>query len=268
MTQTAIKKAVGYARVSSASQIDNTSIAFQMDKINLYCKLHNIQLENIFIDEGLSGSNTENRDSYNKMVDYIFNPDNEINAIVVLKADRVHRKLKNLLIMIEELEYRDIAFISITEQFDTSTSHGMLILQMMGSFSEFERKLINERTYSGRLKKASYDKYPGGRVPYGYFLFNGDSLHIQPEESKIVKKIFLLRKDGYSLKRIADLLNKENVHPKYSAEWTKQSVDYILKNEVYTGIYKYNGCKEKNSVSFKVPKIISKVLFNKINKKE
>lgn len=265
MTQVAIKKAVGYARISSVSQIDNTSIDFQVEKINLYCKLHGIKLENIFIDEGYSGSNTESRNSYNKMMDYAFDKDNEINAIIVLKSDRIHRKLKNLLIMIEELEDRNLAFISITEQFDTSTSHGMLILQMMGSFSEFERKIINERTYSGRIKKASYEKYPGGRVPYGYFLLNSDSLHIHPEESEIVKNIFSYRKEGYSLKRIADYLNKEKIKPKYSEKWTKQAVDYVLKNEIYTGVYKYNGNKEKNSVAFKIPKIISKTLYNKVN---
>ena len=267
MAEKTIKKAVGYARVSSISQIDNTSIDLQIEKIHLYCKLHNIKLENIFIDEGASGSKTDNRESYNKMIEYVTNIDNEIDSIIVLKADRIHRKLKNLLAMIEELEYIDIAFISITEQFDTSSSHGMLILQMMGSFSEFERKVINERTHSGRMKKGNDKKYPGGRVPYGYFLLNSDILELHPDESKIVKQMFLTRKDGDSFKKIADNLNRQGIMPKYSDKWTKQSVQYVLKNEIYTGIYKYKCKKENKIVSFNVPKIVSKILFNKVNKK-
>jgi site-specific DNA recombinase len=264
MVKINVKRAVGYVRVSSDMQIDNTSIEMQIEKIKDYCKLYNIELANVFVDEGLSGSNTD-RKGYNEMIEYISNQENSINALIVYKADRLHRKLKNLLEMIEQLEALQIAFVSITENFDTSTSQGMLFLQMIGSFSEFERKIINERTKGGRVSKASNEKFAGGRVPYGYKLIDSDSLEVEPEEAKFVKQIFEMRKEGMSLSRIAKEINAAGSTTKNGNEWNKQAIDYILKNETYTGNYTYDGEQEKNSISFKIPKIISKQLFNKIN---
>lgn len=264
MVKGSIKKAVGYCRVSSDSQIDNTSIENQNEKIKDYCKLYNVELVKIFIDEGESGSSTDKRNGYNDMIEFM--KDNDINGIIVYKADRIHRRLKNLLIMIEDiLEPINVAFISITENFDTSTSQGMLFLQMIGSFSEFERKVINERTKSGRVKKAKSEKYSGGKVPYGYKLIASDTLELDQEEAAIVKDIFLMRKEGRSLNRIAQELNKKKIVTRKGKNWTKQTIDYILKNEVYTGKYSYDGDKEQNNISFKIPKIISKQLWNKVN---
>jgi DNA invertase Pin-like site-specific DNA recombinase len=173
MVQETIKKVVGYARISSDSQIGNTSIAEQVRKIEAYCISQGWELTKTFIDEGESGS-TKERGGYRDMMQYIEQTENEISGIVVLKADRIHRRLKNLLELIEdELEPKGIAFISVSENFDTSTPQGMLFLQMIGSFAEFERKIINERTKSGRIATARENKYAGGGVPYGYQVVNG-----------------------------------------------------------------------------------------------
>ena len=66
-----MKNVVAYVRVSSASQIENTSIETQIEKIELHCKLHDIEINKIFKDEGISAKDTENRSSYNKMLEYI-----------------------------------------------------------------------------------------------------------------------------------------------------------------------------------------------------
>jgi DNA invertase Pin-like site-specific DNA recombinase len=267
MVKIKVQNAVGYVRVSSDIQIDNTSIEMQIEKVKDYCRLYNIELKKVFIDEGQSGSNID-RKGYNDMIAYISNPDNDINAMIVYKADRLHRKLKNLLEMIEQLEALEVAFISITENFDTSTSQGMLFLQMIGSFSEFERKIINERTKGGRVKKASSDKFAGGRVPYGYKLINSDTLEVEPEEAEHIKQIYHLRKEGQSLSRIAKEINAAGSKTKNGKEWNKQAIDYVLKNETYTGSYTYDGEQEQNNISFKIPKIISRQLFNKVNEKQ
>ena len=137
-----IKRVVSYVRVSSLSQIDNTSIEDQQEKIDLYCKLNNYELVDDFKDEAKSAKDIDLRDDYNRMMEFIDNEENNIDAIIVYKSDRIHRRLKNLMIMIEHLQEKEISFISITEQFDTSTPQGMLFLQMLGSFAEFERKQI------------------------------------------------------------------------------------------------------------------------------
>ena len=65
-----MKKIVSYLRISSASQIDNTSIETQNEKIELYCKLNNIEIVKTYIDEGLSAK-TSDRPSYNEMLNFI-----------------------------------------------------------------------------------------------------------------------------------------------------------------------------------------------------
>lgn len=249
-----MKRAVAYLRVSSVKQIDNTSIEMQEEKIKQYCNLYDITLDKIFIDEGLSAKDTDKRIKYNEMIEYISNYDNNINMLIVYKADRVHRSLKNLMIMIEKLQEIDVSFLSITEQFDTTTAQGLLFLQMLGSFSEFERKLINERTHSGRIAKGNKNLFPGGRVAFGYNLIDNDRLEINIEESKIVKDIFKLRSKGAT---IVEIGKKHNM--------SKQRISYIIKNKIYIGKYEYNGKVEKNKISFNIPSIISNYIWHKAN---
>lgn len=157
--------------------------------------------------------------------------------------------------MIDYLKERNIDFISITEQFDTSTAQGMLFLQMLGSFAEFERKLIAERTKSGRIANGKKEVHPGGREPFGYRLEN-KVYKINEEEAEIVKKIFKLRNKGMSLRLIGNEVGM-----------SKQRVHYILKNRMYTGRFQYDGEVEHNGISYKVERIISDYMFNKVNAK-
>ena len=225
----------------------------QREKIDLYCKLNNITLVQEFKDEGLSAKGIESREQYKQMMEFIKDIDNGIDGILVYKADRIHRSLKNLMIMIDQLEEINVSFISITEQFDTSSPQGLLFLQMIGSFSEFERKLIAERTKSGRIANAKNEIYAGGRIPFGYNLVNGD-LVVNDEEAKIIEDIFKLRCKRKSLSFIAKKYNM-----------SKQRIDYIIKNSVYIGRYTYDGKVEKNKISYNIPSIVSRYTWNKAN---
>lgn len=244
------KRAVSYLRISSASQIDNTSIEEQREKIMYYCKLNNIELVEEFKDEAQSAK-SDDRENYKNMINFILDKNNNINYLLVYKSDRVHRSLKNLMIMIDLLQEHDINFTSITEQFDTSTAQGLLFLQMLGSFSEFERKLIAERTKSGRIANAKKEKSPGGKPPFGYS-YQDKKLVKNDEEAEIIKKIFKLRNKEYSLAAIGKEVGM-----------SKQRIAYILKNKIYTGNYTYNGKVEKNNISLEVEPIISKYMFTK-----
>ena len=150
------KRAVGYCRISTLMQVDNTSLKDQEDKIRMYAKLHDIVIDEMFIDKAVSGKSTD-RPEYDKMMDYV--KENNIDMIIVYKNDRIHRSLYNLLAMIYELQKYEVALVSVTEMFDTSTPQGMLFLQMLGSFAEFERAVINERTRNGRIARLNEKKY-------------------------------------------------------------------------------------------------------------
>jgi site-specific DNA recombinase len=259
-----LKKVVGYARISSDSQIENTSIAEQVKKIEAYCISQSWELAGIFMDEGESGSTTE-RNGYRDMMQYVNQVENEVTGIVVVKADRIHRRLRNLILLIEdELEPKGIAFISVSENFDTSTASGMMFLQMIGSFSEFERKTINERTKGGRIATARKNKYAGGAPAYGYRVQNG-VIVVDEQQAQTVKSIFQLYVEGKTPYKIANMLNREGIMTKTGKAWTVVQIQNILSNETYTGFNMYNGQKERNGIRQKdvFPRIISRQLWNK-----
>lgn len=249
MKQT-IKTVIGYVRISSDSQKDNTSIAEQKKRIQAYCTSQDWKLKEIFVDEAKSGSKIDERVEYAKMLKNAQNQSNQIDAIVVFKSDRIHRHLKNLLIMIEDdLQPHDIAFISVSENFDTSTPQGMLTLQMLGSFAEFERNLINERTRSGRVVTAKSGKYAGGKIPYGYTIDDGRFI-VNDSEAKHVRQMFQMYAEGKSYGFIAKYissLQKQSGSDSGSSDankiWSRTTICYILRNTAYTGLLTYDGKK-------------------------
>lgn len=248
------KRAVGYCRISTSMQVDNTSLKDQEDKIRMYCKLHDIVVDKIFIDKAVSGKSTD-RPEYYEMINFV--KENDVDMIIVYKNDRIHRSLYNLLAMIYELQEYEVALVSVTEMFDTSTPQGMLFLQMLGSFAEFERAIINERTKNGRIARLNENKWVGGKPAFGYKVNKHGQFEINEEESKIVKDIFKLRAKGLSLAKIG---------AKYG--FSKQKVDYILKNKNYIGVFEYQGKKEKNDISIEIDSIVSKYMWNKVHDKK
>lgn len=247
------KRALGYCRISTLMQVDNTSLKDQEDKIRMYAKIHDIVIDKIFIDKAISGKSTD-RPEYYKMMDYV--KENDIDMIIVYKNDRIHRSLYNLLAMIYELQEYDVSLISVTEMFDTSTPQGMLLLQMLGSFAEFERAVINERTRNGRIARLNENKWVGGTPALGYKVNKDGKFEIDEEGAKIVKDIFKLRSKGLSLAKIGS---------KYG--FSKQKVNYILKNKNYIGIFEYRGKKEKNNIILNIDPIVSKYMWKKVNTK-
>ncbi len=86
------------------------------------------------------------------------------DVVVVWKLDRLSRSLKDLLILMERINQADAGFRSLTEAIDTTTPAGRMMMQMIGSFAEFEREMIRERTKAG-LEAAKAEGRTGGRPP-------------------------------------------------------------------------------------------------------
>ena len=128
---------IGYARVSTKNQDTQAQIA----------ALNAAGVEKIF-EERESGGRWE-RPEFHRMLAQLRRDD----IIVVWKLDRLSRSLKDLLILIEQMEALGVGFRSLTEAIDTTTPAGRMMMQMVGAFAEFERSMIRERTVAG-LKAA------------------------------------------------------------------------------------------------------------------
>lgn len=247
-----MKNAVIYARVSSEGQEENTSLAMQIQKAESYASTYDFHVNDIFQDVG-TGGNTE-REGFQAMMQYI--DEYAVNAIIVYKLDRLHRSLKNLLVHKDELEQKGVSIISVSEQIDTTTPNGKLFFNIIGSFAEFEKDVINQRTSSGKRQKIEKGMFTAGRVPFGYRIEKSEVLEVVEEEAAQIQEIFRLKvEERKSVRKIAVAV--------FGDEKKYGTVNYILKNPAYKG-----RLRQENGKVVDVPRIVSPQLWNKANKKK
>ncbi len=158
-------KAAIYARVSTEEQ----NVDKQIDECINYCKNKNFLLEGIYRDV-ISGTKSS-RPRLDELMKDCFNK--KFDVVVVWKLDRLGRSLQHLVSIVNQWKKYDIDFISITQQFDTTTSQGNFIFHIFAAFAELEREMISERTKMG-LKNAKNvgkrGKDKGRRKKGGYYL--------------------------------------------------------------------------------------------------
>jgi site-specific DNA recombinase len=230
-----MQKVAAYTRVSTTEQSSGYGRDTQRTKIQQWADLNDVETVDWY-DDTASGGDTD-RPGLQEMIERLRSC--EYDALVVYKADRLSRSLKDLLTVIDDvLEPCETAFISVTEQFDTSTPSGRLFLQMVGSFSEFERALITERLQDGRRSKAQDGGHAAGEIPLGYEK-NADGDLVLSDHGETVRRIFRMRERGETLRSIADTLNEEGVETKRGGDWHASTVSYILKNDKYDGLMRH-----------------------------
>lgn len=137
-------KAIGYARVSTQDQ----KLDVQIEQIKRYCEYRNIDLVRLYTDKA-SGANTD-RPEFQAMIGDIETNIHGADLIIVWKLDRIGRSIKNLIEIIDQFKSKELAFVCINENIDTTSSAGRLFFHMTAAFAEYERSLINERTALGR----------------------------------------------------------------------------------------------------------------------
>jgi DNA invertase Pin-like site-specific DNA recombinase len=140
---------LGYTRVSKGEE---QNFALQRKA------LEEAMVERVF-EEKASGARWD-RPELQRLMDQVRPGD----VVVVWKLDRLSRSLKDLLILMERIDKAGAGFRSLTESIDTTTPAGRMMMQMVGSFSEYEREMIRERTQAG-LQAARAEGRTGGRPP-------------------------------------------------------------------------------------------------------
>lgn len=279
-----MNKAAIYLRVSSEEQTKGFGLDIQEEKLRDYCKLYDFEIDekHVFREEGVSGAE-RNRPELNRMLACA--EKKEFSVVLVYKIDRLSRLLLHLLEVTNKFEQLGVGFRSVTEPIDTTNSLGRCIFQILGSFAEFERGVIRERTYGGQIKNKEQGNYVSGIPPYGYnYDKTTKKLVVNEEEAKIVGRIFeWLVKDRLSLHSIQNRLNTMGVPTKLdnlgkrkkvngNSFWMKRTLGRIVANEVYTGTFTYNkfeqsriGGKmrpEEGWITITTPQIVDKSIFH------
>lgn len=227
-------KGACYVRVSTENQLENYSIEEQTDRLTAYCKAKDITILRFYTDGGYSGGNT-NRPALQQMLNDIEN--GGINVIVVYKLDRLSRSQKDTLMLIEDkfLAHK-VDFISVNENFDTSTPFGRAMIGILSVFAQLEKDQITERFTMGRIGRAKNGYYHGGATaPTGYDYVDGN-LIVNEYEALQVKDLYDRFAKGYALHNCWQYMQM-----KYGA-WTSESlIRNVLKNEIYIGKVKFKG---------------------------
>lgn len=219
---------VGYARVSTDNQLENYSIEEQTQRLNAYCTAKGWTLLQTYVDGGFSGGNTD-RPALQQLLTAV--RENKIDAVVVYKLDRLSRSQKDTLTLIEdEFLSHGTDFVSINENFDTSTPFGRAMIGILSVFAQLEKDQITERFTMGRIGrgKAGYF-HGGGNAPTGYDYIDG-KLVVNEYEAMQVREAFNAFLAGKSINAIQRSLSSQ-----YTTKWTATKVRNILKNSLYTG---------------------------------
>ncbi|MCH5197997.1 MAG: recombinase family protein [Oscillospiraceae bacterium] len=241
-----IKKACVYTRVSTAEQAaEGYSIEEQERKCKAAIESKGWEYVRTYSDPGISGRTTD-RPGLQSMFTAI--AQKEVEAVFVYKLDRLSRKQKDTMAIIEDvLMKNDVALVSLNETLDTTTPWGRAMIGILSSFNQMESENIQMRTAMGREAKANKGGYAGGKPPIGYKAVNGQ-LVIVPEEAEVVRLVFDLRKKGGTYVSIAEELNNRGFTSKSGKKFHHSAVQNILNNEnTYKGFYKYgkSGTNEK-----------------------
>ena len=181
-----------YTRKSSEEGLDQSfnSLDAQREACEAYVlsQRHEgwVALSAKYDDGGFSGGNME-RPALKKLMADI--ADGKVNTVVVYKVDRLTRSLADFAKLVEQFDSKGVTFVSVTQQFNTTTSMGRLTLNVLLSFAQFEREVTGERIRDKIAASKAKGMWMGGRVPPGYDL-RERRLYINPVEAEQVREIF------------------------------------------------------------------------------
>ncbi len=138
--------------------------------------------------------------------------DHKINCVIVFKLDRISRSQKDTLYLIEEVFNKyNVGFVSMRENFDTTTPFGKAMVGILSIFAQFERETILERTKIGMQKRAENGYWKGGGknpFPYVYDKNTGTLIPV-PEQVKLLHKMINLYLNGYSFIKISNIVGMD-----------------------------------------------------------
>ena len=153
----------------------------------------------------------------------------QIDCVVVYKVDRLSRSLLDFAQLIGLFDECQVSFVSVTQQFNTTTPMGRLTLNILLSFAQFEREIIGERIRDKKLATAQQGKYIGGQPILGLDIVD-KKYAVNEAEAKQVRRIFSLFEKLRSCRKVADGLNAEGFRTK----------SYVTKTGVSRGNKQWN----------------------------
>lgn len=200
-------RTVAYLRVSTDKQADRgVSLEAQRVKIESYAALYDLELVAIEVDAGESAKSLA-RPALDRALGML--KAGKADALLVVKLDRLTRSVRDLCDLVDRY-FRDgkRALLSVSEQVDTRSASGRMVLNVLSSVSQWEREAIGERTAAAMQHKQAQGEYIGGAAPYGFALsLDGATLERIEAEHAVINEARMLRAAGLSLRKVAEALD-------------------------------------------------------------
>lgn len=247
-----------YCRLSKDDDLqgESNSITNQKEILTQYAKENNINIYDVYIDDGYSGTNFE-RPDFKRMTQDI--KDKKVNMVIVKDSSRLGRDYIGFGEYVEKIfPENQVRLVSILDNYDSAIDNGVAdTLPFRAVINDLYAKDISKKVKASKHKNAVNGLFNGNRTPYGYKRSENDrhKLVIDEECSKNVRRIFDLYLEGTALSQITYTFNDEHIPTPSQISgtgrnvctiWKPSSIKHILKNEVYIGNMVQEKCKRIN----------------------
>lgn len=268
-------RCVIYTRVSTEYGLeqDFNSLDAQRDAAEAYIRsqAHDgwTLIRTRYDDGGFSGGSTDRPALQQLLADI---SDGKIDVVVVYKVDRLTRSLADFAKLVELFDSHNVSFVSVTQQFNTTTSMGRLTLNVLLSFAQFEREVTSERIRDKIAASKHKGIWVGGMVPLGYTIRDRKPVIVE-EEAQRVRLIFARYMEVGGIGPLLADLRKRKIHTKTrnlsngrtvgGVPFTRGSLGHLLRNRFYIGEVSYKG----EICAGEQPPILERALFDAVQTK-
>jgi DNA invertase Pin-like site-specific DNA recombinase len=265
-----------YTRVSTDQGLDQdfNSLDAQYEAALAYIKSQThagwTLVRSRYDDGGYSGGSTD-RPNLQRLLGDVRS--RKVDVIVVYKVDRLTRSLADFAKLVELFDAHDVSFVSVTQQFNTTTSMGRLTLNVLLSFAQFEREVTSERIRDKIAASKRKGLWVGGPLPLGYELRDG-KLTVLENEAERVRMIFRRYLEVSGINELVRDLKANNICTKVRTLNTtgktrggipfgRGALSHLLRNRFFIGEVKYKG----EVLPGEQPAILDKKLFEAVQEK-
>lgn len=250
-----MKRVVIYARYSSFKQ-NEMSIEGQLKACQEYALQHNYEIIETYIDRALT-ARSDKRPQFQKMISDSSNQ--EFMGVLVFQLDRFSRNRYDSAIYKKKLEENGVKVFSVKEEISEGSS-GIITESMIEAFAEYFSVQLSEKVSRGMYLNAEKCKYNGGALTLGFKIDADKNYCIDPVLAPIMHEVFERYASGQTMAEITNWLNEIGIRTARNNAFSKNSLQHILRNEKYIGVYSFGDIKIYDGI----PRIISDELFYKV----
>ena len=247
--------AVIYARYSSDKQ-NEMSIEGQIEECRKYAEENDLIVLQEYVDRALTAT-SDKRPNFLRMIDD--SRERNFEIILVYQLDRFARNKNDSGYYKKILSDNGVKVVSAKEQIANDSS-GVITEGLLEVFADYFSKQLSEKVHRGMYQRAEQCKFNGGTMTFGYAVDKDGYYVIDEKTGPVVKEIFERIADGETARAIGDDLNERGIKTVRGTNFTKNSLQNILRNEKYKGVYTFGDLRKEDGI----PRLVSDELFEEV----